>query len=428
MTTAEENRLLTETGPGTPGGRLLRRYWQPIAKSDELPEGSAPVPIRIMSENLVLFRDEQGRVGLVQRQCPHRRADLSYGRIEDGGLRCLYHGWLYDVTGKCLQTPAEPDDSKLRDGVPMTAYPCVEVSGLIFTYMGEGAPPVFPDYEFLKFGELQRNLTKTYVDCNWLQALEGNIDPSHLSYLHRPASQVDRRMVPGSSQSADQFYKGDTRPDIDWEPTHFGIRIYSVRKAPEDKKYVRITNFLMPNKAAIVGNEGRIGEGYSVNWHTPIDDTHHIRFDIGFNRNRPLNKEAYLRRMAGEVTPNGRLVRNQANRYLQNREEMKTRTFTGMGGYFITHDSFAVETAGPIHDRSLEYLGTTDVVIVQARRQLLQAIEAMKRGEAPLHDIRRESDNDMSDLVVMSEVIPSAVDHKQAWKKKKAAPGSAAAE
>lgn len=425
MTTAEENKLLTETGPGTPGGKLMRRYWQPIAKSSELPEGSAPVPIRIMSEDLVMFRDDQGRVGLVQRKCPHRRADLSYGRIEDGGLRCLYHGWLYNVHGKCLQTPAEPDDSNLKDGVPMTAYPCVEVSGLIFTYMGEGEPPVFPDYEFLKYNELQRNLTKTYLDCNWLQALEGNIDPSHLSYLHRPVDQVDRRNVPGSNLSADQFYKGDRKPDIDWEPAHFGIRIYSVRKAGDDQKYVRITNFLMPNKAAIVGNEGRIGEGYSVNWHTPIDDTHHIRFDIGFNRKKPLNKDAYARRAHGEVTEDGYLTRNQANRYRQNREEMKTQTFTGMGGYFIAHDSFAVETAGPIHDRSLEYLGTTDVIIVQARRQLLQGMAAIERGEKPLHDLRSASENDMSDLVVCSEVIPNNVDHKQFWKKKKAGPAAA---
>lgn len=425
MTTAEENKLLTETGPGTPGGKLMRRYWQPIAKSGELPEGSAPVPIRIMSEDLVMFRDDQGRVGLVQRKCPHRRADLSYGRIEDGGLRCLYHGWLYNVHGKCLQTPAEPDDSNLKDGVPMTAYPCVEVSGLIFTYMGEGEPPVFPDYEFLKYNELQRNVAKTYIDCNWLQALEGNIDPSHLSYLHRPVDQVDRRNVPGSNLSADQFYKGDRKPDIDWEPAHFGIRIYSVRKAGDDQKYVRITNFLMPNKAAIVGNEGRIGEGYSVNWHTPIDDTHHIRFDIGFNRKKPLNKDAYARRAHGEVTEDGYLTRNQANRYRQNREEMKTQTFTGMGGYFIAHDSFAVETAGPIHDRSLEYLGTTDVIIVQARRQLLQGMAAIERGEKPLHDLRSASENDMSDLVVCSEVIPNNVDHKQFWTKKKAGPAAA---
>jgi phthalate 4,5-dioxygenase oxygenase subunit len=427
MTTAQENKLLTETGPGTPGGKLLRRYWQPIARSGDVPEDGAPMPIRIMSEDLVLFRDEQGRVGLLGKHCAHRCADISYGRIEDGGLRCLYHGWLYDVTGKCLETPAEPEGSRLKDDVKMKAYPCHETSGLIFTYMGPGEAPVFPDYEFLKQPPLHRNISKYIVESNWLQAVEGDIDPSHLSYLHRPASQVDRRQVPGSDKSADQHYKGDQRPTIEWEPTHFGIRIYSVRKAGEDKKYVRVTNFLMPNKSAIVGNEGRIGEGYSVNWHVPIDDTTHLRFDIGFNRNKPLNKEMHVKKMTEEVTPDGHLVRNQRNRYLQNRDEMKTKTFTGMGGFFIAHDSFAVETQGPVHDRTREYLGTTDVIIVQARRQLLDAMAAMERGERPLHEIRTADENDMSDLVVVSEVVPNNVDHHQLWKQKRTR-GPAAAE
>lgn len=427
MTTADENKLLTETGPGTPGGKLMRRYWQPIARSEDVAEGGAPMPIRILSEDLVLFRDEQGRVGLLGRKCAHRCADISYGRVEDGGLRCLYHGWLYDVTGKCLETPAEPEGSRLKDDVKMKAYPCHEVSGLIFTYMGEGKAPVFPDYEFLKFDSLHRNVNKYFIESNWLQAVEGDIDPSHLSYLHRPASQVDRRQVPGSDKSADQFYKGDQRPNLEWEPTHFGIRIYSVRKAAEDKKYVRVTNFLMPNKSAIVGNEGRIGEGYSVNWHVPIDDRCHLRFDIGFNRKRPLNKERYVKQMTEEVLPDGRLVRNQANRYLQNREEMQTKTFTGMGAFFIAHDSYAVETQGAIHDRTQEYLGTTDVIVVQARRLLLEGMKAIERGERPVHEIRTESENDMSDLVVVSEVVPNTVDHHQLWQQKRSH-GPAAAE
>jgi phthalate 4,5-dioxygenase oxygenase subunit len=163
MVTAEQNRLLTETGPGTAGGKLLRQYWQPIAKSSDLPEGSAPVPIRIMSEELVMFRDDQGRVGLLGRLCSHRRTDLSYGRIENGGLRCLYHGWLYDIQGHCLDQPAEPEHSTLKCEVKHKAYPCREVSGLIFTYMGEGAPPVLPDYEFLRYDENHRMLSKVYM-------------------------------------------------------------------------------------------------------------------------------------------------------------------------------------------------------------------------------------------------------------------------
>jgi len=416
MITPEQNRLLTETGPGTPGGKLLRQYWQPIARSTELPEGSPPVPIRIMSEDLVMFRDDQGRVGLLGRLCSHRRTDLSYGRIENGGLRCLYHGWLYDVQGRCLDQPAEPEHSTLKCEVKHKAYPCREVSGLIFTYMGEGAPPILPDYEFLRYDENHRMLSKVYMDCNWLQAIEGNIDPAHLSYLHRPVRPVDARAVPGSTQSADAYYRGDTRPTLEYEHTDYGLRIYSIRKSGEREKYVRITNFIMPNKTAVVGNEGRIGQGYQVNWHTPIDDTHHLRFDIAFNRVKPFSIETNRRTNAVDITHDGHLLRNIGNRYQQNRAEMITKNFTGMGGNFIVHDAFAVETPGPIHDRTQEFLGSTDIMIVAARKQLLAGIQAVQDGKEPMHVIRDESRNDMSEMVVRSEVMPVETDHRKFWK------------
>jgi len=420
MITPEQNRLLTETGPGTPGGQLLRLYWQPIAKSSDLPAGSPPVPIRIMSEDLVLFRDEQGRVGLLGRLCSHRRADLSYGRLENGGLRCLYHGWLYDVNGRCLDQPAEPEHSHLKCEVKHKAYPCREVSGLIFTYMGEGEPPVLPDYEFLQHDENHRMLTKTYLECNWLQALEGNIDPSHLSYLHRPVRPVDARAVPGSTQSADAYYREDTRPTLEYERTDYGLRVYSIRKSGERDKYVRITNFIMPNKVAIVGNEGRIGQGYQVNWHTPIDDTHHLRFDIAFNRVKPFDPVTDRKKNMADISPEGYPQRNIHNRYGQNREEMLTTNYTGMGSNFLIHDAFAVETAGPIHDRSQEFLGFTDIIIVAARKQLLDAIQDVQKGKQPMHVIRNPADAGMAHLVVRSEVMPAETDHKTFWKQQPA--------
>jgi len=420
MITPEQNRLLTETGPGTPGGKLLRQYWQPIATSAELPEGSPPLPIRIMSEDLVLFRDEQGRVGLLGRLCSHRRADLSYGRLENGGLRCLYHGWLYDVHGRCLEQPAEPEHSNLKCEVKHKAYPCKEVSGLIFTYMGEGEPPILPDYEFLRQDEDHRMLTKVYLDCNWLQAVEGNIDPAHLSYLHRPVRPLDSRAVPGSTQSADAYYRDDTRPALEHERTDYGLRIYSIRKSGEREKYVRITNFIMPNKVAIVGNEGRVGQGYQVNWHTPIDDTHHLRFDIAFNRVKPFNIETDRRKNMLDIAPDGHLMRNRGNRYRQDRTEMITTNYTGMGGNFLIHDAFAVETPGPIHDRSQEFLGVTDIMIVAARKQLLDGIAAVQNGKEPMHVIRDASKNDMSHLVVRSEVMPLETDHRTFWKERPA--------
>jgi phenylpropionate dioxygenase-like ring-hydroxylating dioxygenase large terminal subunit len=418
MTTAAENELLTQTGPGTPGGNMMRRYWLPAGLSSELPPGGAPMPVQILSEHLVLFRDEAGRPGLMQRNCPHRRADLSYGRIEDGGLRCLYHGWLFDVEGNCLEQPGEPLDSTYKDEVKARAYPCHEVAGMIFTYMGEDEPPEFPAIDCFNVDEGHRWHMRSQLECNWLQAMEGNIDPVHLSFLHRPMSRVDERNVPGSDKSADMYYAEERRPSLDLEDTDYGIRIFSIRNSGEDKKYVRVTNFVMPCSAAIVGNEGRVNEGYSMHWHVPMDDTRHNRFDLVHNRVRPIDKEKYDSRFGNFVGPDGVTPRTLENRYFQDRDAMKTENFTGMGRSFNVHDSFATESMGPISDRAEEHLATSDRIIVRARRQLLDGIEAVAAGEEPRGVIRAPAANDRSDLIVMSEVVPRDADHKEVWKTK----------
>ena len=239
MTTSDENLLLTATGPGTPGGDLMRCYWQPIALASEIPSDGAPLPMRLFGEDLVLFRDDKGRLGLLGLFCSHRCADLSYGRVEDGGLRCLYHGWLFDVEGRCLEQPAEPPESRYKDEIRHPAYKVVERAGMLFAYMGKGVPPLLPDYEFLSADPAHLFLQKTYMDCNYLQSLEGDIDPSHLSYLHRPMAPVDKRNVPGAEKSADTFYREDVRPKLEWERSEFGIRIYSIRGAGDKGRYVR---------------------------------------------------------------------------------------------------------------------------------------------------------------------------------------------
>jgi phenylpropionate dioxygenase-like ring-hydroxylating dioxygenase large terminal subunit len=380
MTTREETELMCRTGPGTPGGNMMRRYWLPVGLSEELPQGGAPLPVTILSERLVLFRDEADRVGLLQRGCPHRCADLSFGRIEDGGLRCLYHGWLYDVAGNCLEQPGEPPESTYKNEVKALSYPLVEKGGMIFAYLGKDAPPEFPDWEFLNAPEAHRFHLRTVIECNYLQALEGNIDPVHLSYLHRPLTRVDTRPVPGSTKSADVFYAEERRPRLDLEPTDYGIRIFSVRGADNDKQYLRITNFIMPCSAAIVGNEGRVNEGYAVHWHVPIDDYNNMRFDFIYNRVRPLDKEKYRTRIGNVTGPDGVTRRSFDNRYFQSREAMQTENFTGMGGSFNVHDAFATESMGPISDRTQEHLATSDRIIVRARNQILEAIASGATG------------------------------------------------
>jgi phthalate 4,5-dioxygenase oxygenase subunit len=426
--TKEENRLITLTGPDTPCGALMRRYWHPVALSEELPPGGAPMPVKILGEQLVLFRDDGGRPGLLGLHCSHRCADLSYGRIEDGGLRCLYHGWLYDINGRCLEQPAEPPESRYKEEIRHLAYPLIERAGLLFAYMGEGEPPLLPNYEFLTATQNHRYLQKTFMECNYLQALEGDIDPAHLSYLHRslhrrPLGRKDPRAVPGSEKSAASFLREDRQPKLETEHTDFGVRNYAIRNAGGGGRYVRINNFIMPNKVAAVGNEGRVGEGCSVHWHVPVDDESHVRFDLIFNRVRPVARERYEQEYATELI-NNRYRRNKRNRYLQDRELMKTANFSGMGDHYAVHDAFAAETPGPIHDRSREHLGSTDLCIVAARVQLLAAIASVQAGRDPVHVIRDPAKNDMSHIVVVSEVIGPDIHHRDVWKSKVQKPQS----
>jgi phenylpropionate dioxygenase-like ring-hydroxylating dioxygenase large terminal subunit len=422
MLTKEENRLITLTGPGTPGGALMRCYWHPVALADELSPGGAPMPIKILGEELVLFRDDRDRLGLLGLYCSHRCADLSYGRIEDGGLRCLYHGWLFDIQGRCLEQPAEPPESRYKDEIRHPAYRVVERGGLILAYLGKDEPPLLPSYEFLNARPEHRFLQKTFMECNYLQALEGDIDPAHISFLHRslqrrPLGRKDARTVPGSDTSAAAFVRADRRPKLEAERTDFGLRNYAIRDAGDGRRYVRINNFIMPNKVAAVGNEGRVSEGYTIHWRVPVDDENHFRFDFYFNRVRPVARERYEHECATETVDN-RYRRNKRNRYLQDRELMKTSNFTGLGDYYAAQDAFAAESPGLIHDRSREHLGTTDVCIVAARRQLLAAIASVQAGRDPIHVVRDPAQNDMSHIVVLSEVVPPDTDHRNLWKKR----------
>jgi len=422
MLTKEENRLITLTGPGTPGGALMRCYWHPIALADELQPGGAPMPVKILGEELVLFRDDRDRLGLLGLLCSHRCADLSYGRVEDGGLRCLYHGWLYDIDGRCLEQPAEPPESRYKNEIRHLAYPVIERAGLLLAYLGKGEPPLLPSYEFFGASPEHRYLQKTFMECNYLQALEGDIDPAHLSILHRslrrrPLGRKDGRTVPGSDQASATFLRQDPRPKLESERTDFGVRNYAIRDAGDGRRYVRINNFIMPNKVAAVGNEGRLGEGYTIHWHVPVDDESHVRFDFFFNRVRPVARERYEQELAIELVDN-RYRRNKQNRYLQDRESMKTDNFSGMGDHYAAQDAFAAETPGPIHDRSREHLGTTDVCIVAARRQLLAAIASVQAGRDPVHVIRDPAHDDMSHIVVVSEVVPPDTDHRELWKRR----------
>ncbi|HZT07715.1 MAG TPA: Rieske 2Fe-2S domain-containing protein [Chloroflexota bacterium] len=396
----EVHELLTRIGPGTACGDLMRRYWQPAALSEELPVGGAPLPIRLLGEDLVLFRDDLGKPGLLGIHCPHRGADLSYGRVEDGGLRCIYHGWLFDRTGQCLEQPGEPAGSTFHERIRQTAYPCVERARTIFTYMGPGEPPLFPRYEFLTLPDENVLATKLLHECNYLQANEGNIDLSHLTFLHYtarnrgiggglnneggrpdlgPQAQVDGRGAAPGVDSADA------------ELTSYGIRSYKIRRDfGPDKYQLYLTEFVLPNFTAFPGPLRGDG-GFGINWHVPIDDTHNWKYTFTFCRDRPIGEE--WGHNAAVRTDCYVPKRNKANRYLQDRESMMWESYTGMGVDFVIHDLAATESQGPIQDRAQEHLGAMDRPLVLERQVLLKAILDLQEGVEPVNVARDPSRN-----------------------------------
>ena len=401
MLSKAQNDLITQTGPGTLGGRFLRSYWQPIATAEEMPIGGAPMPIKIMGEELVLFRDDTNRLGLIGLHCAHRGTDLSYGRVENGGLRCLYHGWLFDINGQCLDQPAEPEDKKFCHKVRQTSYPVQKKGGAIWTYMGEGEAPLIPDYEFLLGSDDRRATFRVIQHSNWLQGLESSTDPAHTTYLHR----VSAGKPSAASNGNVRALRGDNPPKIDIEHTSFGTRMYALHNAPNGRKYLRVNNYVYPN-AATPATSVPGDVGYQGRWYVPIDDERHCRFEFVYRHSEPLDKEALRAAKAEHIGPDKRHIRRAENRYLQDRDEQKRDvTWCGMGRYFPAHDVFAIETQGAIQDRTKEHLGSSDVVIIEVRRALFKAIKQMEEtGEAP-GLLRNPEENQFTDFVCSSTYI-----------------------
>ena len=400
MLSKAKNDLLTQTGPGTPCGEFLRSYWQPIAAAEEMPIGGAPLPLRIMSEDLVLFRDDKGELGLLGQRCPHRATDLSYGRVEDGGLRCLYHGWLFDRHGNCLDQPAEPADRKFCERLKHKAYPVQEKGGAIWTYMGKGEPPLIPDYEFLMAPEPNRLTFRVIQMCNWLQGLESSTDPAHTTFLHRrPPGKPSQRS--GADVAA---LRGNDPPEISIEPTSFGMRIFALHNSANGRKYLRVNNYVYPNGATPSTSGGDVG--YQGRFYVPIDDHSHNRFEFFYRHSQPLDKERLIKNRAENIAPDNRHIRRPENRYLQDREELRRNdSFGGMGLHFPSQDAFAIETQGSIQDRTQEHLGSSDIVIIGVRRALLKTLEDMQNGASAPWVHRDPNNNAFSDFLCTSGYI-----------------------
>ncbi|PYD82165.1 ring-hydroxylating oxygenase subunit alpha [Komagataeibacter oboediens] len=413
MMSSEQNDFITRISAGTPAGTLLRRYWQPVALSDEL-EGKRPIrPARLLGQDLVVFRDESGRLGVLDRDCPHRGADLAFGRLEDGGLRCPFHGWLFDAQGQCLETPAEPAGSRLCGKIRQRSYPVVEKSGIIFTYLGEGAPPAFPALDCFQAPDSHVFAFKGLMECNWLQALEVGIDPAHASFLHRffeddePESAYGRQFRATSSDSdmpMTRVLREFDAPAIEVDKTNYGLQLIATRPMSDDKTHVRVTNLLFPQAFVIpLSSEMTITQ-----WHVPIDDTSCYWYAIFTSFTTPVNK-THMRNQRLELytLPDYRPRVGRHNNYGFNVEEQLHKTYTGMGEDINVHDQWAVESLGPIQDRTREHLGQSDKGIIAYRRILVDAITKAVNGETPLMVLTPDEAAAIQGPATMDGVAPS---------------------
>ncbi|MBX2825457.1 MAG: aromatic ring-hydroxylating dioxygenase subunit alpha [Gammaproteobacteria bacterium] len=387
MISQQLNHTLTQTGPATPAGEVLRRYWQPAALSDELSGPRPVIPVKLLGEELVLFRDNQGELGLLKRHCPHRGADLCFGRLEDNGLRCPFHGWHFNREGQCVEQPGEPAGSTMHQQIKSRGYPVVEKNGIVFTYMGPGEPPEFPAFDCFRAPSTHVFAFKGLWECNWLQAMEVGIDPAHASFLHRFLQDEDpedsygkqfRDKAAGTEIPMTKLLRDYPQPDISVEETEYGMRLIALRKLDDGRTHVRITNQIFPEAISIPMSREMI----ITQWHVPVDDETCYWYSMFTSFDKPVDK-ALMReqRLKEHTLPDYRPIRNKRNAYGYDPSEQRDLTYTGMGLDINVHDQWAVESMGRIQDRTDEHLGRTDVGIIKYRRMLRAAIDALKSGQ-----------------------------------------------
>jgi phthalate 4,5-dioxygenase oxygenase subunit len=369
MLSREDNERLTRTGRGTPMGDLMRRYWIPAAFSKQIPDRDGPpVRVKLLGEKLVCFRDSEGRVGLLAEACPHRTASMFFGRNEECGLRCVYHGWKFDVTGACVDMPSEPPGSAFMHKVRITAYPCEEHGGVVWTYMGPAdRKPAFPALEWAHLPPGQLYVTRHIQECNWLQGVEGGFDTSHLAFLHKGTESEAAR--PPSAYTV--------------VPLAAGFAAGSTRDPGNEEQRYTSSLFLAPFHKLIATRP------WGAHVWVPIDDETTMLYSVYYQPDRPLTQEDLRRALNfehihGENEPGSdRAMSNKDNDYRIDRAlQASGKSFTGIYGVGV-QDCGIQESMGPIADRTIEHLGVSDTAIIKLRKYLLDMLDTVAAGKEP---------------------------------------------
>ena len=397
MLRKEINELLTQTGTGTPMGQLFRQYWIPALLARELPENDcAPVRVKLLGERLIAFRDSEGRYGLMDEFCAHRGASLWFGRNEEGGLRCPYHGWKYDYTGQCVDVPSEPEESGFCAKIKLQAYPMIKIGDVLWTYMGdkESRPPE-PVWEFATVPAEQTYTSKRWQECNWLQAMEGGIDSSHVSFLHSGSLKTDPLF---RGAKGNQYNQNDKKPVFEVAESDGGLLIGARRNAENDQYYWRITPWVMPSFTMVPPRGDHPVHGHF--W-VPIDDENCWAWSFDYHPTRALTTEERQAMIDGygvhnEYVPGTfRPLQNKDNDYLMDRDAQKRgEYYSGIKGIAM-QDASLQESMGPIADRTKENLVSTDNGIIMARHRLRKAATALRDkgvmppGRDPSHQLVR---------------------------------------
>ncbi|MEY4654344.1 MAG: hypothetical protein RI884_2925 [Pseudomonadota bacterium] len=395
MLSREDNETLVRVGPDTPMGALMRRYWIPFLPSADLPPDGQPMRVRLLGEDLVAFRQTDGAVGLVDHACAHRGAPLMYGRNEDNGLRCVYHGWKFGASGKVLDLPAEPASSRMKDKIRIKAYACRERNGMLWTYMGpeQANPPALPQLEWNLVPAERVFVSVRVQECNWLQAVEGEIDSAHAAILH---GRID-------AQGAinEWIAKRDLRPSFECKRQDFGLSIASRRTLDDTTSYWRVNQFLLPF-FTLVPPQSKYPELSGHAW-VPIDDEHTLCIMFSYHPSEPLypkTRELFEQGHAGRETGHASATAfapcppsvpyanywtrfNPSNAFQFNHASQATTWFSGLPGLWV-QDAACQSGVSPVYDRSKENLGVSDTGIVAARRLLLESARKLRdNGEAP---------------------------------------------